>query len=72
MRKHVNIDEKLLRDARLASGAATDTDTIRIGLELILRQEAYRQLAALGGTEPDARDVRRRREKPRTRGRKAA
>lgn len=74
MRKHVILDEKLLRDAKRAIGAQTDTETIRAGLELILQQEAYERLAALGGSEPHARDVPRRREKPakRHRGRRAA
>ena len=69
MRKHVNLDADLLREARRASGAKTDTETICLGLELIVQHEAYRRLAALGGTEPDAADVPRRREKP-VKGRK--
>jgi hypothetical protein len=41
MRKTLHIDEKLLNEAKLASGAATDTDTIRLGLEALVRHAAY-------------------------------
>ncbi|HEX7361824.1 MAG TPA: type II toxin-antitoxin system VapB family antitoxin [Bryobacteraceae bacterium] len=66
-KKTFNIDAKLLREARAASGAATDTDAIRLGLEALVRRAAYERLRALGGTEPDAQDVPRRRERPRAR-----
>jgi hypothetical protein len=65
MKKTLNIDEKLLRDAKAACGAATDTETIRMGLEALVRHAAYERMRALLGTEPDAQDVPRRREKPR-------
>jgi Arc/MetJ family transcription regulator len=63
MKKTLHIDEELLRAAREASGAGTDTDTVRLGLEALVRQAAYERLRALGGTEPHARDVPRRRER---------
>jgi Arc/MetJ family transcription regulator len=62
MKKTLHIDETLLRDARAASGAKTDTDTVRLGLEALVRQAAYDRLRALRGKEPTATDVRRRRE----------
>ena len=62
MKKTLHIDETLLRDARAASGARTDTDTVRLGLEALVRQAAYDRLRALRGKEPAATDVRRRRE----------
>ena len=62
MKKTLHIDETLLREARAASGAGTDTDTVRLGLEALLRQAAYDRLRALRGTEPKAKDVPRRRE----------
>jgi hypothetical protein len=67
MKKTLHIDERLLREAKAAAGAKTDTDTIRLGLEALVRQAAYRRLRALRGSEPHARDVPRRRERP-TRG----
>jgi len=62
MKKTLNIDDRLLAEAKLASGAITDTDTIRLGLEAVVRHAAYQRLRALRGTEPHALDVPRRRE----------
>jgi hypothetical protein len=72
MKKTLHIDEQLLRDARAACGAGTDTDTVRLGLEALVRQASYERLRALGGTEPRARDVPRRRERPATAKRSVA
>lgn len=62
MKKTLHIDEKLLREAKLASGATTDTDTVRLGLEALVRHAAYERLRALRGSEPKAEDIPRRRE----------
>ncbi|HXI58831.1 MAG TPA: type II toxin-antitoxin system VapB family antitoxin [Polyangia bacterium] len=62
MKKTLNIDERLLREARVASGASTDTDTVRLGLEALVRHAAYERLRALRGSEPKAKDAPRRRE----------
>ena len=72
MKKTFHVDDNLLREARAACGATTDTDTIRLGLESLIRHAAYQRLRALRGTEPGARDVRRRRERPATRRHAAA
>jgi hypothetical protein len=71
MKKTVHVDEKLLKEARAACGAGTDTETIRLGLEALVRHAAYQRLRAYLGTEPDAQDVPRRREKPITKRRGA-
>ena len=63
MKKTLHIDEKLLSEAKLASGAATDTDTVRLGLEALVRHAAYERLRALRGSEPKAKDIPRRRER---------
>jgi len=63
MKKTLIIDDQLLREARAACGAGTDTDTVRLGLEALIRHAAYERLRALGGSEPHARDVPRRRER---------
>jgi Arc/MetJ family transcription regulator len=63
MKKTLHIDEELLKEARVACGAATDTDTVRLGLEALVRHAAYERLRALRGSEPGAKDVPRRREK---------
>jgi len=71
MKKTLNIDAKLLKDAKAACGAATDTEAIRMGLEALVRHAAYERMRKLLGTEPAAQDVPRRREKP-SRRRRAA
>jgi hypothetical protein len=71
MKKTLHIDEALLKEARLACGAATDTAAVRLGLEAVVRQAAYERLRALRGSEPSAQDVPRRREKPASRNRVA-
>ena len=64
MKKTMNINPKLLRDAKLACGAQTDTDAVRLGLEHLVRAAAYERLRSYLGSEPDAQDVPRRREAP--------
>ena len=64
MKKTFNVDDKLFHEAKVACGATTDTDTIRLGLEALVRHAAYQRLRALRGSEPQARDVPRRRERP--------
>jgi hypothetical protein len=63
MKKTLHVDERLLKEAKTASGARTDTETVRLGLEALVRHAAYQRLQALRGSEPHARDVRRRRER---------
>jgi hypothetical protein len=64
MKKTFNIDETLFTEAKAACGAVTDTEAVRLGLEALIRHAAYARLSALGGSEPDATDIPRRREKP--------
>jgi Arc/MetJ family transcription regulator len=63
MKKTLHIDEKLLAEARAVSGAATDTEAVRLGLAALVRRAAYERLRALRGSEPSAADTPRRREK---------
>lgn len=56
-------DDKLLKDAKAACGAMTDTETLRLGLEALVRHAAYERLRAFRGSEPHAQDVPRRRER---------
>ena len=67
MKKTVHIQDRLLAEAKTACQARTDTDTIRLGLEALVRQAAQQRLRALLGTEPRPADVPRHREPPRTR-----
>jgi Arc/MetJ family transcription regulator len=61
MKKTLHIDEALLREAKAACHAGTDTEAVRLGLEALVRHGAYERLRALRGSEPRARDIRRRR-----------
>ena len=63
MKKTLNIDDKLLKEAKEVCEAATDTETVRLGLEALVRHAAYERLRAFRGTEPHAQDTPRRREK---------
>lgn len=60
MKKTLDIDAALLAEAKAACGATTDAETVRLGLEAILRQTAYERILALRGSEPKAKDVPRR------------
>jgi len=72
MKKTLHIDDRLLAEARAVCAARTDTDTVRLGLEALIRRAAYLRLAKLAGTDPEARDVPRRRERATTRRRTRA
>jgi Arc/MetJ family transcription regulator len=63
MKKTLNIDDELFEQAKLACGATTDTETVRLGLEALVRHAAYERLRALRGSERQVLDVPRRREK---------
>ena len=62
MKKTLHIDADLLRDAKSASSARSDTDAVRLGLEALVRQGAYDRLRVLRGKEPRAKNTPRRRE----------
>jgi hypothetical protein len=66
VKKTLNIDPKLLKDAKAACGAKTDTEAVRQGLQTLVRHAAYERARALLGTETEVVDVPRRREKPAT------
>lgn len=63
MKKTLHIDDGLLREAKSASGAKTDTEAVRLGLEALVRRATYERLRALRGSEPTASDAPRRRER---------
>lgn len=62
MKKTLNVDDQLFEEAKAACGASTDTETVRLGLEALVRRAAYERLRALRGTEKKQADVPRRRE----------
>jgi hypothetical protein len=66
MKKTFNVDDNLLREAKTACGASTETETIRLGLEALVRHAAYQRMRTWRGSERgrELPDVPRRREKP--------
>ncbi len=64
MRTTLNLDEELIDEARKLTGIHEKTALLHAGLEALLAREAARRLAAMGGSQPDMRPIRRRRPKP--------
>lgn len=64
MKKTFNVDAQLLKQARQACGAQTDTDTLRLGLEALIRRNAYETARAYRGSEAVSVPPPRRREAP--------
>ncbi len=62
MKKTLNIDAALLSEAKKACNASNETETVRLGLEALVRRAAYERLSLLRGSEPNAKDVPRRRD----------
>jgi Arc/MetJ family transcription regulator len=62
MKKTLHIDDDLLEQARKACGAETDTETVRKGLEALVRRAAQQRILLLEGSEPGAKATPRRRE----------
>lgn len=51
VKKTLHIDEKLLAAAREAAGAKSDTETVRLGLEALVRSAASQRMRMLLGSE---------------------
>ncbi|HEY0796788.1 MAG TPA: type II toxin-antitoxin system VapB family antitoxin [Acidisarcina sp.] len=59
MRVTVELDDELMRSAQELSGIIERTTLLREALKALIHIEASRRLAALGGTEPDLKDIKR-------------
>lgn len=57
----MNIDDAILDEAARLTGVKEKTALVRMGLEALIARCSAQRLAALGGTEPQARDTPRRR-----------
>jgi Arc/MetJ family transcription regulator len=55
------IDDTLLGRAQMLSGLSEKTAVVHAGLEALIARESAKRLAALGGSEPALRPIRRRR-----------
>lgn len=61
MRTTVTLDDDLIEEASRVTGIEGRTELLREGLKVLIEREAYRRLAALGGTMPNLRAIPRRR-----------
>ncbi len=61
MRTTLNIDDELLLRAQELTGIDEKTAIVRQGLEALIARESARRLAKLGGSDPDLKDIPRRR-----------
>ena len=61
MRTTINLDDRLLTQARRITGMKERTSLIHEGLRALIERESARRLARLGGSEPRVQPVRRRR-----------
>jgi Arc/MetJ family transcription regulator len=61
VRTTVNIDDELLKKAQKMTGIKERAALLRAGLKALIEQASSKRLAALGGSEPQIRPVKRRR-----------
>jgi len=54
MRTTLNIDDRLLDEASRLTGVTEKTSLVRMGLEALVRREAAKRLAAMGGADAAA------------------
>ena len=61
MRTTITLDDELVEEAARATGIEGRSELLREGLKVLIEREAYRRLAALGGTMPNLQTTPRRR-----------
>ena len=61
MRTTVNIEDRLMDQARELTGIEENAALLREGLRALIERESARRLARLGGTEPGLESTPRRR-----------
>jgi Arc/MetJ family transcription regulator len=59
MRTTIALDDELLERAQEYTGIAEKTALGREALKALIHLEASRRLAALGGSDPDLKDIKR-------------
>jgi len=62
MRTTLALDDELLSRAQELTGVQEKSVLVREGLKALIERESARRLARLGGTQPDLRAPRRRRD----------
>lgn len=61
MRTTVTLEDRLVEEAQRLTGTKVGSRLLNQALESLVQQESARRLAALGGSDPDASAVPRRR-----------
>ncbi len=64
MRTTLALDDELMAKAQALTGIHEKSALIRDALKALIERESARRLARLGGSEPDAKPIRRRRPAP--------
>lgn len=64
MRTTIALDDELMEKARAFTGLEEKSALVREALKALIERESARRLARLGGSEPDATAVGRRRPDP--------
>jgi Arc/MetJ family transcription regulator len=59
MRATVALDDELLEQAQEYSGVTERSALLRAALKALIHMEASRRLAAVGGSEPDLKAIKR-------------
>ena len=61
METKLHIDDELIQRASELTGIEEKNQLVRLGLEALIARENSRRLGELGGSEKDAKQIRRRR-----------
>lgn len=64
MRTTLTLDDDLILEAQRLTGTSEKSALIREALRALIERESARRLAQLAGSEPDLRDIPRRRATP--------
>jgi Arc/MetJ family transcription regulator len=64
MRVRIDINDELLKQAAETSGIEDPNKLVEAALRALVAREAGRRLADMSGSQPDLKDVLRRRSKP--------
>jgi Arc/MetJ family transcription regulator len=64
MRTTVTLDDHLVEEAQRLTGVSERGTLLRAGLQALIERESARRLARLGGSEPQLKDIPRRRSEP--------
>ncbi|WP_292531931.1 type II toxin-antitoxin system VapB family antitoxin [Methylocystis sp.] len=64
MRTTIALDDELVAKAQAFTGLTEKSALVREALKALIERESARRLALLGGTEPQLKDIPRRRSAP--------